>query len=60
MNNARIWTIVNPTVGVPIFFIGVMITALFIHYQVLTRTDWFSGFWSEGSNGVAAVQVDGD
>ncbi|MGF1507984.1 MAG: light-harvesting protein [Myxococcota bacterium] len=59
MNNARIWTIVNPSVGVPIFFIGVMVTSLFIHFQVLTTTTWFGEFWA-GSSGDVAVQVDSD
>lgn len=45
MNNARLWTIVNPTVGVPIFFIALVATSLFIHLQVLSSTTWFGDFW---------------
>lgn len=44
MNNARIWTIVNPSVGVPLFFVGIMVTSLYIHYQVMTETTWFTAF----------------
>lgn len=46
MNNARLWTIVSPNVGVPLFFVGVMFTSLYIHYQVMSNTTWFVGFWS--------------
>jgi len=46
MNNARIWTVVSPNVGVPIFFLALMFTSLYIHYQVMANTTWFVGFWS--------------
>lgn len=54
MNNARLWTIVNPTVGVPLFFIGVMIASIYIHYMLLTNTNWFNGV----GYGTEMVQID--
>jgi light-harvesting protein B-800-850 alpha chain len=57
MNNARLWTIVNPTVGVPIFFIALVVTSLFVHFQVLTRTTWFGDF-IRGADVEVSAQVD--
>lgn len=48
MNNGRIWTIVNPNVGVPLFFVGLFLTSLYIHYQVMVQTEW----WPKILNGV--------
>lgn len=46
MNNARIWTIVSPNVGVPVFFLVLVFTSLFIHFQVMANTPWFSEFYA--------------
>jgi light-harvesting protein B-800-850 alpha chain len=44
MNNGKLWLVVKPTVGLPIFFIGVAVTALLVHAAVLTNTTWFAKF----------------
>lgn len=44
MNNARLWTIVSPNTGVPIFFIALFLTSVFVHYQVMANTSWFADF----------------
>ncbi len=54
MNNGRMWTVVSPTVGVPIFFIALMITSLTVHFQVLTRTTYFADFIKGASAQVTA------
>jgi light-harvesting protein B-800-850 alpha chain len=46
MNNARIWTIVSPNVGVPVFFLVLVFTSLFIHFQVMANTPWFSEYYA--------------
>lgn len=59
MNNARIWTIVNPSVGVPLFFIGVMVTAFFVHIQLAANTTWFGNYWQGAAEKpMAEMQVD--
>jgi len=40
MNQGKVWRVVNPTIGVPIFLGTVVITSLFVHYQLLTKTTW--------------------
>lgn len=45
MNQARIWLVVNPTVGLPLFLGTVLIIALLVHYSVLSNTSWMSSYW---------------
>jgi light-harvesting protein B-800-850 alpha chain len=54
MNQARIWTVVNPTVGLPLLLGSVTVIALLVHYAVLSNTTWFSSYWN-GKAPVAAV-----
>lgn len=48
MNQYRIWLVVKPTVGLPLFLGTVLVIALLVHAAVLTNTTWFSAYW-EGS-----------
>ena len=48
MNQARIWLVVKPTVGLPLFLGTVLVISLLIHFAVLTHTTWFSGFLQGG------------
>jgi light-harvesting protein B-800-850 alpha chain len=45
MNQAGMWLVVKPTVGLPLFIGGVAVTSLLIHYAVLSHTTWFSAYW---------------
>ncbi|MFK7939184.1 MAG: light-harvesting protein [Roseovarius sp.] len=44
MNNAKMWLVVSPTVGVPIFLGAVAVGSFAVHYQVLNNTSWVAGF----------------
>jgi light-harvesting protein B-800-850 alpha chain len=48
MNQYRIWLVVKPTVGLPLFLGTVLIISLLVHAAVLTNTSWFPAFF-EGS-----------
>jgi light-harvesting protein B-800-850 alpha chain len=48
MNQGRIWTVVKPTVGLPLFLASVAITSLIVHYAILSHTTWFSAYWQGG------------
>jgi light-harvesting protein B-800-850 alpha chain len=50
-NQARIWTVVKPTVGLPLFLGSVAVIAILVHVAVLTHTTWVSKYW----NGKAAA-----
>ena len=54
MNQARIWLVVKPTVGLPLFLGSVTLIALLVHFAVLSHTTWFSAYW-QGSAKAATV-----
>ena len=57
MNQARIWLVVKPTVGLPLFLGTVLVIALLVHFAVLSHTTWFAAYWQGGAKAahVAAV-----
>lgn len=57
MNNGRIWCVVKPTVGLPLFLGGVAVIALTVHASVLSNTTWFSDYW-KGSSRTRAAAVE--
>ena len=44
MNNAKMWLVVSPTVGVPIFLGAVAVGSFAVHMQVVKNTSWVSDF----------------
>jgi light-harvesting protein B-800-850 alpha chain len=44
MNQGRIWCVVKPTVGLPLFLGGVAVISLLVHLSVLLNTTWFAAF----------------
>jgi light-harvesting protein B-800-850 alpha chain len=44
MNQGTLWTVVKPSVGLPLLLGAVAITALLVHFAVLTHTTWFAKF----------------
>jgi light-harvesting protein B-800-850 alpha chain len=57
MNQGRIWCVVNPTVGLPLFIGGVAVTSLVVHASVMTHTNWVSNFWNGGEAKTASVDT---
>jgi light-harvesting protein B-800-850 alpha chain len=45
VNNGKLWTVVNPTVGIPLFLGGVITVSLIVHFAVLTNTTWYPAFF---------------
>ncbi len=45
MNQGRIWCVVHPTVGLPLFLAGVALTSLAVHASVMNHTTWMSNYW---------------
>ena len=50
MNQGRIWCVVHPTVGLPLFLGSVALTSLAVHYTVLTHTTWMGAFFEGGKS----------
>lgn len=44
MINGKMWLVVKPTVGLPLFFIGVVAASLSIHTALLLNTSYFPAF----------------
>lgn len=55
MNQGRIWCVVKPTVGLPLFLGSVAAISLAVHYAVLTNTTWMSSFYQGGAKTKAAA-----
>ena len=53
MNQARIWLVVKPTVGLPLFLGSVTIIALLVHLSILSHTSWYPSYW----NGAAKASI---
>lgn len=46
MNNAKIWLVVPPAVGVPVFLGAVAVGSFAVHVAVVSNTSWVSDFLS--------------
>jgi light-harvesting protein B-800-850 alpha chain len=53
MNQGRIWCVVHPTVGLPLFLGSVALTSLIVHASVLTHVTWFGSYWQGKAKNVA-------
>jgi light-harvesting protein B-800-850 alpha chain len=57
MNQKEIWTVVKPSVGLPLFLGSVAVTSLLVHYAILSHTTWYPAYW-EGHKTVRASMVE--
>ena len=57
MNNAKMWLVVKPTVGVPLFLAGVAIGSFAVHVAVLTNTPWVSDFLTGTEMQTVSIEV---
>lgn len=48
MNQGRIWCVVKPTVGLPLFLGGVALISLIVHFSILSSTTWMAAFFQGG------------
>ncbi|MEO1025252.1 MAG: light-harvesting protein [Pseudomonadota bacterium] len=54
MNNAKMWLVVKPTVGVPLFLSAVAVGSFAVHVAVVTNTGWVSDFLQGNELGTTA------
>ncbi|WP_371227456.1 light-harvesting protein [Roseovarius sp. 2305UL8-3] len=63
MNNAKMWLVVSPTVGVPLFLGAVAVGSFAVHVAVLSNTTWVADFLSGNELGageeMSAITADG-
>ena len=41
MNQSRLWLVVPPSLGIPIFLGAVAVVSLTVHFAILNNTSWF-------------------
>ncbi|KGE03024.1 light-harvesting protein [Pseudohaliea rubra] len=46
MNQGRIWCVVNPTIGLPLFLGSVAIISMLVHHAVLNNTSYMAAFFA--------------
>lgn len=57
MNQGKIWLVVKPTVGLPLFLGGVTVIALSVHAAILTNTDWYPAYYNGNQKAKAAAMA---
>ena len=57
MNQGKIWRVVKPTVGVPLFLTAVAVSSFAVHYMLLTHTTWLPKYYEGGAGKVKAAAV---
>lgn len=57
MNNAKIWLVVKPTVGIPLFLGAVAGTSLFVHWNLLHSTTWLPAYYQGKPKKAASLDV---
>lgn len=56
MNNAKIWTVVKPSTGIPLMLGAVAVTSLIVHAGIVTQSNWAANFFNGvPMNAVVAV-----
>ena len=63
MNNAKMWLVVKPTVGIPLFLSAVAVGSFAVHVAVLSNTTWVADFLSGqplGAGATAALPLPAD
>jgi light-harvesting protein B-800-850 alpha chain len=55
----KLWLVVKPSVGIPLFLGAVAVTSLAVHFALLTNTTWVKQFLN-GNAAVAAVAAVAD
>jgi len=60
MNNAKMWLVVSPSVGVPVFLGAVAVGSFAVHVAVLSNTTWVSDFLSGKELGAGSESASAD
>lgn len=56
----KMWLVVKPTVGIPLFFVGVATASMLTHFAILTHTNWFPAFLNGNAKAKVVGQVSPD
>jgi light-harvesting protein B-800-850 alpha chain len=52
----KLWCVVKPTVGIPLFLGAVAVSSFAVHYMLLTHTSWLKRYY-DGNAAVAKAEA---
>ena len=55
---SKMWLVVKPSVGIPVFIAAVAIASFSVHLALTMNTTWVKGFLNGGAKVVAAAPAD--
>jgi light-harvesting protein B-800-850 alpha chain len=58
MNQGRIWCVVSPNHGLPLFLGSVALMSFVVHYAVLSNSTWYKDFYNGVAMKSASVEKD--
>jgi light-harvesting protein B-800-850 alpha chain len=51
----KIWCVVKPSVGIPLFLTAVAVSSFLVHLMLVTQTDWIKVYLNGGKAKAAAT-----
>jgi light-harvesting protein B-800-850 alpha chain len=51
----KLWTVVKPSIGIPVFLGAVAVSSFLVHYMLLTHTTWMPKYYEGGSKAAAVA-----
>ncbi len=59
MNNAKMWLVVKPTTGIPLFLTAVAVSSFAVHVAVVSMAPWLKGYYMGNpiAGGTAALEM---
>ncbi len=57
MNQGKLWRVVNPSVGVPLFLTAVVVGSVVVHGALMIKTDWFGAYWNGNQKAKATASA---
>jgi light-harvesting protein B-800-850 alpha chain len=53
----KIWCVVKPSVGIPLFLSAVAVSSFLVHLMLVTQTDWVKGFLNGKAKAAATAEA---
>ncbi|MBY0467989.1 MAG: light-harvesting protein [Burkholderiaceae bacterium] len=53
----KMWTVVRPQVGIPLFLSAVAISSFAVHLALVTNTPWLKAYYNGAANRTAPAAV---
>ncbi len=53
----KIWCVVKPSVGIPLFLSAVAVSSFLVHVMLLTHADWLKAYYNPKPKAVAEAEA---